>query len=693
MSKKLRKSTKFSPNPLKVEVIHLSLNNSNNNIINNKNENESESEAIAKDLKQKLRKADYKILNVKLDLFKLEESPNARTFYEDDRVYRFNGSIDTESNDILGVKKILANICAEEKLCNTLFSLNFETIEWLSKIDRLIPHQTFKLNAFSFGTLIDLTQFVDHYNSHRNRNELKLNVAKDDITADFQHDKNRLLLKFRLTSGGINGKHMKNIRYKLEYEYSSINSAVVFLEDKTKDNNTGTKDNVMRIYFSLNHPPLLFKVQSDHESTQEVFSGFNKSNFQNKSKYKQKDYKIKENTSGVHTNEISNSAFWLRDNEFNGCEPETIGKSNVIMIEIKQIENEENLKDRYRELPDPWRLLYIMKRFLQLQIHFANIKHHESVDNNNINKLIDSIDVPFRIKYAYHSVFSHTFQASDELFLKKESNYFNQKVIEFAKIDSEAIEGTLFEISQLINRSAIFRTNYALDYIFNESKTRNEKLIGQKLTEKLFNAEIELIRKCILTPTRFLLLPPQPTLKSRFIVESDSSYTIRLSVREDDMQGLCYSIRTSSSKESQSRFLKKVIKEPLMKGIKIGDRLFEFLGSSSSQLKDSGMVLYAKDESGRTASLIRESIGDMSEIRRNVAKYVARLGLAFSQVMTHIDIDIDRDVIDYIEDIEREGYCFSDGVGMISKELVEKVYEKLKIECKNKPSAMQIRFD
>jgi len=83
----------------------------------------------------------------------------------------------------------------------------------------------------------------------------------------------------------------------------------------------------------------------------------------------------------------------------------------------------------------------------------------------------------------------------------------------------------------------------------------------------------------------------------------------------------------------------------------------------------------------------------MSEIRRNVAKYVARLGLAFSQVMTHIDIDIDRDVIDYIEDIEREGYCFSDGVGMISKELVEKVYEKLKIECKNKPSAMQIRFD
>jgi hypothetical protein len=548
------------------------------------------------------------------------------------------------------------------------------------------------LNAFSFGTLIDLTQFVDHYNSHRNRNELKLNVAKDDITADFQHDKNQLLIKFRLTSGGINGKRMKNIRYKLEYEYSSINSAVVFLENKTKDNNTGTKDNVMRIYFNLNHPPLLFKVQSDGESTEEAFSGFNKSNFKNKSKYKQKDYKIKENTSGVHTNEISNSAFWLRDNQFNGCEPETIGKSNVVMIEIKQIENEENLRDRYRELPDPWRLLYIMKRFLQLPIHFSNIKHHESVENKNIKELIDSIGVPFHIKYAYHSVFSHTFQASDELFLKKESNYFNQKVIEFAKIDSKAIEETLFEISQLINRSAIFCTNYALDYIFNEFKIRNEKMIGEKLTKKPFNTELELIRRCILTPSRFLLLPPQPTLKSRFIVESDPSYTIRLSVREDDMQGLCYSVRTSSSKESQSRFLKKVIKEPLMKGIKIGDRLFEFLGSSSSQLKDSGMVLYAKDECGRTSSSIRESIGDMSKIRQNVAKYVARLGLAFSQVMTHIDID--RDVeINYIEDIQREGYCFSDGIGMISKELAEKVYEKLKIECRNKPSAMQIRFD
>jgi hypothetical protein len=170
----------------------------------------------------------------------------------------------------------------------------------------------------------------------------------------------------------------------------------------------------------------------------------------------------------------------------------------------------------------------------------------------------------------------------------------------------------------------------ALNQIFDYLKSRTKSP-----TNKSFNAEVVIIRRSVLTPTRLLLLPPQPTLKSRFIVESNPDFTLRLTVREDDLKNTCFTVR-----KNQTNFLKGVIKTRIINNIRIDDQVFEFLSTSSSQLRDSGMVLYAKDES-RTASSIRESIGDMSEIRRNVAKYVAQLGLTFSQVMTHIIVEKD----------------------------------------------------
>ncbi|KAL9641668.1 hypothetical protein ABK040_016899 [Willaertia magna] len=76
--------------------------------------------------------------------------------------------------------------------------------------------------------------------------------------------------------------------------------------------------------------------------------------------------------------------------------------------------------------------------------------------------------------------------------------------------------------------------------------------------------------------------------------------------------------------------------------------------------------LFAKD--------IREYMGDFSEIKV-VAKYAARLGQCFS--CTDLSITLKED--EYIEekDIIRNGYCFSDGIGKISKNLSKRIYEKL----------------
>jgi RNA-dependent RNA polymerase len=76
------------------------------------------------------------------------------------------------------------------------------------------------------------------------------------------------------------------------------------------------------------------------------------------------------------------------------------------------------------------------------------------------------------------------------------------------------------------------------------------------------------------------------------------------------------------------------------------------------------------------------SKGDFSKINV-VSKFAARLGQSFSSINDSIPLkNHDWSVID---DVERYGYCFTDGIGMISSEFAKEI-------SKNSSSAFQIRF-
>ena len=532
-----------------------------------------------------------------------------------------------------------------------------------------------------------MTQFIRHYDSNdRNYFNSKVHIARDDAIAEFQHYRKCLTVKFRLTSGG-NKKFLLNFRYKFELDYSSFESIVVFSGMDT-----------MKICINLNHPPILYMVEKDNRALE---SPKKKNKYPRMSPREQFEAFV-----GVHTDEVSANLNWIRENEFYGLCAETIGKSNVFVIEVPNIKDESSLKHRHHNIPDPFSVIYHIRRFAQIPVYFAAITEHNCVNSREINFLLDNNNIllPFPVRYAFLSVFSHTFQASDELFFKFETFSFMEKVELFAQKDPKVTEEALFQISAIIDSRSIFRISIALEKIFLALKKKKERT-AERVDMKSFNTEIQDIRRCILTPTRLLLLPPQPILKSRFIVNSEPDFTLRLTIREDNLTGLSFTVQRSGSRENQINFIKKIVKTPLMNGVKIGERVFEFLGSSSSQLRDSGMILYAKDSCGRTAESIRESVGDMSKIRRNVPKYVARLGLVFSQAMTHVNISKDTQ-IDVFPDIEgsfkrdfrnpqlltRERYVFSDGIGMVSQMIAEKVYKQLPNECLHRPSAMQIRF-
>ncbi|XP_074556672.1 LOW QUALITY PROTEIN: putative RNA-dependent RNA polymerase 1 [Curcuma longa] len=125
----------------------------------------------------------------------------------------------------------------------------------------------------------------------------------------------------------------------------------------------------------------------------------------------------------------------------------------------------------------------------------------------------------------------------------------------------------------------------------------------------------------------------------------------------------------------------------LKDGITIGNKKFEFLAFSSSQLRENSAWMFASSNNLSAAS-IREWMGDFRNIR-NVAKYAARLGQSFSSSTETLSVEIHE--VHLVPDIKQLHYVFSDGIGKISAEFAKKVAAKCRFKGFS-PSAFQIRY-
>ncbi|EEP75602.1 conserved hypothetical protein [Uncinocarpus reesii 1704] len=131
------------------------------------------------------------------------------------------------------------------------------------------------------------------------------------------------------------------------------------------------------------------------------------------------------------------------------------------------------------------------------------------------------------------------------------------------------------------------------------------------------------------------------------------------------------------------------IKRAMMNGITLGDRHYEFLAFGNSQFREHGAYFFASLPH-LTASNIRAWMGHFSDIKE-IARHAARLGQCFSttRAVTGCPVQIRE-----IEDIERNGHTFSDGVGRISRFLAQMIMTEFKIKtpCGEPPSVFQFRL-
>ncbi|GKT50702.1 RNA-dependent RNA polymerase 1 [Colletotrichum spaethianum] len=190
------------------------------------------------------------------------------------------------------------------------------------------------------------------------------------------------------------------------------------------------------------------------------------------------------------------------------------------------------------------------------------------------------------------------------------------------------------------------------------------------------------IRKVVITPSTIILCSPNVESSNR-VLRKYNSYQdrfLRVQFTDELYRGRVYS---DAGNEIFNR-----IYRTLKQGIKIGNRVYEFLAFGNSQIRECAVYFFCPT-GYITCDDIRKWMGEFSHIR-NVAKYAARIGQCFSTTREIRGVTVPRIVQE--EDIQRGGYCFSDGVGKISKLLAEMVVNEMGHESVGIPSAFQFRM-
>ncbi|KAG5966246.1 hypothetical protein E4U56_001355 [Claviceps arundinis] len=193
-----------------------------------------------------------------------------------------------------------------------------------------------------------------------------------------------------------------------------------------------------------------------------------------------------------------------------------------------------------------------------------------------------------------------------------------------------------------------------------------------------------IVRKIYITPTTMLLSSPTIETSNRVFRKYDwlQDRFLRVQFVGEPEFG-----RINANRQDNQDIWRRV-KRTLYEGIRIGSRTYRFLAFGSSQLRECSAYFFCPIER-LSCHDIRAWMGEFDHIKV-VAKYAARLGQCFSTTREIKGIPVPRVI--YIPDIERDGLCFTDGVGLISKFQAQVITQDMRLDVMSEPTAFQFRM-
>ncbi|KAG8051760.1 hypothetical protein GUJ93_ZPchr0001g32555 [Zizania palustris] len=234
------------------------------------------------------------------------------------------------------------------------------------------------------------------------------------------------------------------------------------------------------------------------------------------------------------------------------------------------------------------------------------------------------------------------------------------------------------------------RLKKALDRVARNPKLLNSGKVGDN------NADV---RRLVITPTKAYCLPPEVELSNRVIrhYHEVADRFLRVTFMDEGMQSLNSNVLNfftapivrdlMSNSFQQKTTVYKRVRIFLTEGFHMCGRKYSFLAFSSNQLRDRSAWFFAEDRK-TTVESIRKWMGRFTS--KNVAKHAARMGQCFSSTYATVMVQPD-EINDCFDDVVRNQYVFSDGIGKITPDLAMEVAERLQL-IDNPPSAYQIRY-
>lgn len=227
--------------------------------------------------------------------------------------------------------------------------------------------------------------------------------------------------------------------------------------------------------------------------------------------------------------------------------------------------------------------------------------------------------------------------------------------------------------------------------------THNRKNLPSAATKRLIEHNIMSCHRVLITPSKIFCLGPELE-SSNHIVKNFAAYAsdfLRVTFVDEDWGRLSPGAVSTSimrgifAKPYRTDVYHRIL-SVLKDGIVIGEKRFEFLAFSASQLRSNSVWMFASNDHVKAAD-IREWMGCFNKIR-SISKCAARMGQLFSSSRQTLEVKpIEVDLIPDIE-VVTDGvkYCFSDGIGKIKLPFAKEIARKLGLYPT--PSAFQIRY-
>ncbi|KAL1895445.1 hypothetical protein Sste5346_005251 [Sporothrix stenoceras] len=193
------------------------------------------------------------------------------------------------------------------------------------------------------------------------------------------------------------------------------------------------------------------------------------------------------------------------------------------------------------------------------------------------------------------------------------------------------------------------------------------------------------IRKVIVTPTTIIYSTPTLEPGNRVLRHFREHHDRFLRVQFTDELLIGRLSGGRDDQRSDDCFLRAF--RALKNGIRVGGRYFEFLAFGNSQLRENSTYFFAPTDL-LTCQHIRDWMGDFSSIK-SIAKYAARLGQCLSTTRPVPTFGVPT-TVQRIADVDHGQFCFTDGVGKISKWWARVIASHLRED--DVPSAVQFRM-